>query len=67
MTCGPSLCVCGHLAQEAEGGSWGRILLFANCDFLPSAALPEVRGQKKSPPPYDTLPKGETDTNQTAI
>lgn len=48
------------LRQADEGGSPA-----ANCASLHSAALPGVRGQIKSPPPYDTLPKGETDTNQT--
>lgn len=49
-----------RLRQADEAG-----FCLLTCDFLHSAALPGVRGQTKSPPPYDTLPKGETDTNQT--
>lgn len=49
-----------RLRQAEEAG-----FCLLTCDFLHSAALPGVRGQTKSPPPYDTLPKGETDTNQT--
>lgn len=57
--------------RKAEAGRPGRTLRFANCDISDisdvshTAALPGVKGQIKSPPPYDTLPKGETDTSQT--
>lgn len=55
----------GQGTRERQAGRPGRSLLSANCDISHAAALPGVRGQIKSPPPYDTLPKGETDTNQT--